>query len=61
VSFDYSPRVVERADWNSVFVGIEKLCRRMRIQDVFSINLNGQQLTGSGRLTGSDVLMQFSE
>lgn len=61
MSFDYSPRVVERADWNSVFVGIEKLCRRMRIQDVFSINLNGQQLTGSGRLTGSDVLMQFSE
>ena len=61
MSFDYSPRVVERADLNSVFVGIEKLCRRMRIQDVFSINLNGQQLTGSGRLTGSDVLMQFSE
>ena len=52
---------MERADWNAVFVGIEKLCRRMRIQDVFSINLNGQQLTGSGRLTGSDVLMQFSE
>jgi hypothetical protein len=33
----------------------------MRVQDVFSLQINGMCLTGSSRLTCSDLIHQFSD
>ncbi len=59
ITIDYSRRRLTPDKWQTIFQGVCGLITRLRMQDVFSIDLCGQQLTGENKKSNEEILASF--